>query len=357
MKRILLLLSILTGYLTPQAQPVLDYTYGWTFGKTSQTVTWQVDGSKFDPGKPGANQVYDFRSLQHGSTATFYDTGTSPAETQLLSKFPTATLCIQRRFSPTNISYTYYRHNPDSTMVLLGGSRNFWFDSAATQDVPDGVTTNFGDVRVRNRFVLTFQNEQRMPVDRRTMVDTIEYDGYGVLRIGGNGYPEKSFPVARVKMIIWEVENRLMGTDSTIRRSRTERYNFYDTQRKRLIHSAFAFEEWRDNDPNFYSIGYVVWTFQEWTPPTGGGSFLNEMSKPAPLVYPNPATDNACVYLSDELSDEISVTLSDVTGKQIQVMAKNNGDGRYMMGISALPKGIYIVHLEGYKPTKLIIYR
>lgn len=70
-----------------------------------------------------------------------------------------------------------------------------------------------------------------------------------------------------------------------------------------------------------------------------GAAALTELDKPSVAVYPNPATD----FIQVESGENLTVSLSDITGKVLQQMTI---DGRGTIAVSQLEHGVYFLRFK-----------
>ncbi|MBP6532950.1 MAG: T9SS type A sorting domain-containing protein [Bacteroidia bacterium] len=78
---------------------------------------------------------------------------------------------------------------------------------------------------------------------------------------------------------------------------------------------------------------------------------INEISKPAInfAVYPNPVVDRAEVEVTIDQSVDLTIRLLDITGKTCkeEIAFYSKGTHNLSIDVSELPKGVYIVSLQG----------
>jgi hypothetical protein len=75
-------------------------------------------------------------------------------------------------------------------------------------------------------------------------------------------------------------------------------------------------------------------------------------------VYPNPASDQLNIIMAGEASDNISITIQDMTGKTIIVVSQLEMNKVNKLDVSELSKGVYLMRIKtgvGDRTEKLII--
>jgi hypothetical protein len=75
-------------------------------------------------------------------------------------------------------------------------------------------------------------------------------------------------------------------------------------------------------------------------------------------VYPNPANDQLNIIMAGEASDNISITIQDMTGKTIMVVSQLEMNKVNKLNVSELSKGVYLMRIRtgaGDRTEKLII--
>lgn len=96
---------------------------------------------------------------------------------------------------------------------------------------------------------------------------------------------------------------------------------------------------------NFGFVNYLTTTALEGNVTTALNSGVNEVSANAIHVYPNPVKDFIEIDLP-EGTTTATVTITDITGKQIQVTEYQKGQPLYLGG---LPHGLYIASIHSTK--------
>ncbi len=71
------------------------------------------------------------------------------------------------------------------------------------------------------------------------------------------------------------------------------------------------------------------------------------------LVYPNPANDIVNISFTGSQNDNLSITVSDIIGKQLISLTENisQGSNIYTLNISDLPAGMYMISLSSEQGT------
>lgn len=66
------------------------------------------------------------------------------------------------------------------------------------------------------------------------------------------------------------------------------------------------------------------------------------------VVYPNPASDEVNVVFYSQFSREVTVSVSDVSGKRLLNQEKqvNSGTNKITLDLKQLPKGVYVIELQ-----------
>jgi hypothetical protein len=75
-------------------------------------------------------------------------------------------------------------------------------------------------------------------------------------------------------------------------------------------------------------------------------------------VYPNPANDQLNIIMAGEASDNISITIQDMTGKTVMVVSQLEINKVNKLNVSELSKGVYLMRIRtgaGDRTEKLII--
>ena len=75
-------------------------------------------------------------------------------------------------------------------------------------------------------------------------------------------------------------------------------------------------------------------------------------------VYPNPANDQLNIIMAGEASDNISITIQDMTGKTVMVVSQPEINKVNKLNVSELSKGVYLMRIRtgaGDRTEKLII--
>jgi hypothetical protein len=74
-------------------------------------------------------------------------------------------------------------------------------------------------------------------------------------------------------------------------------------------------------------------------------------------MYPNPTTNQANIFLDRLLLGGVNISVKDVAGKTIEVLANQQNDNTYVIDVNTLESGIYFVTVSsfGYSKTKRLV--
>jgi len=117
----------------------------------------------------------------------------------------------------------------------------------------------------------------------------------------------------------------------------------------RLVVSGYSSSSFTD--------GLVLCRYLNDSPPTTG---INEIENTSFVVFPNPAQDKINIRLNNSKSAEITIRLTDISGREVLIKKATAGMriNNFEMDITLLQKGVYILHIksqEDNRQTKVVI--
>jgi hypothetical protein len=69
-------------------------------------------------------------------------------------------------------------------------------------------------------------------------------------------------------------------------------------------------------------------------------------------IYPNPAKDMLTVSFNDDISGELKITVTDISGKVILKSTEVAENNQINLDISAIPSGVYLVEVCDWKNSE-----
>jgi hypothetical protein len=79
---------------------------------------------------------------------------------------------------------------------------------------------------------------------------------------------------------------------------------------------------------------------------TLGATGINTLPKLGVNIYPNPAANGITVTLNSAINQTFTISLSDITGRQVKVINNFNGNNLFIER-GTLAKGVYILEIQG----------
>ena len=121
------------------------------------------------------------------------------------------------------------------------------------------------------------------------------------------------------------------GTDSTLLLYQTDNYNHYAVSLdKEVIQMQMDPEQWILHDLNSLIVG------------------MEEVDNPVYFTFgPNPASDNIRLFLPNNHGEEVTFSITDLTGRM--VMEEHIYGGEWQFDVSKLSKGIYLINITDGK--------
>ena len=323
MKNTLLLISGLftTGLFS---QPVLVPTDVLPVG-ASYVQFNASNASVIDTTNTGPNSVWNFGSLTSSSNATI--TIQSPSSASGGSNFPGADFAQNvPGAGGASAGFTFF--NAGATGLELMGistqAGNFVFNPALTF-IPSGLNFN-GDFTGPVSAVLSSPGA----TTTRSGEQVISYDGYGSLTTPAGTYSN----AVRFRLEQNYADTIEAGGFSQVITYTVISFLWYSPATKNIPLLSWNYSI------NSFSPAAITAT---WANP---GNVGFETAENAELnIYPNPASD--FIYIESELLQEgnIQATLFDMSGKSVLQTTLNSQSNA--LGLQALPKGIYLLRLNG----------
>lgn len=300
MKKTFTLFSLLT-VLAGVAQPTIQQSN--TGYETGTTLQLETSNTTFSVPDGGASVAWDYSSLQ------FNPAGTSTVSTY--SGAPYAPANINVSSSTGSSYYTQSSSGIDLKAIVSSGTTIDYMDAQAVIAFPFTYGSEFDDT-----FTATFSGPG-FSMDREGG-QTITGHGYGSLTVNGVTITD----VLCVKAIQTYTDT-YMGTEIN---TTGEVYNFY---KPGYHHALLSLNKITIVGPSAYSSVALS---------EGELSAIENVAKPAPCIYPNPATGNVTIVTEKGVD---LVVISDLQGRRIE--AFEHPQGRVQYSVSGLPKGIYLV--------------
>ncbi|MDD2982014.1 MAG: T9SS type A sorting domain-containing protein [Crocinitomicaceae bacterium] len=69
-------------------------------------------------------------------------------------------------------------------------------------------------------------------------------------------------------------------------------------------------------------------------------------------LYPNPTDKHTTIWVEGDYGDQAFISIFDITGKKHEIPVENNGGNTYILNISTLSKGIYLVKVSTFGESK-----
>ncbi|NUY79789.1 T9SS type A sorting domain-containing protein [Flavobacterium sp. MAH-1] len=278
------------------AQPQITLS-NVNFGFTGEFY-WTQIGESFNPGLPGANQTWDFSSLNLTLIGT--DTSIPVAGSPYAAQFPTANYVY--KFEGMGLPPRYYYHNVTSEkyeILSLGYAGNVGWDYT-----PNPRKWLQFPYTYQSVFTDTYQSTQ----DESATTATLTYDGYGTLIL-----PTGTFTnVIRQKVV----------------KNGQTNYNWFNVQPFYPLMQTVLEEN---------SLGIVKNT-------TLG---LGDQHKNAFAVWPNPTKGTLNISCDANLEQAATLSIYDALGKKVvekqiafdsnsafQLDLENHNPGLYFLNVS-----------------------
>lgn len=290
----------------------------------------------FSPGSPGANVTWNLANVQSsitGGGTVFY--GVCPSIPEC-STFPTA----NRYLSVLNPNGS---QTDDKNMYLVSSSQ---IEALGGRNETANSTLTYTDTYIELKFptvyLQSFTDTSSVPVGSGGVTSTSEVttaDGYGTLITPAGTYTN----VLRVKKETI-LTNSFNGNPSTI--SQTISYTWYKNNREQIA----TFVDINNSTFPISAVGPSSFTYT-----TNSGLATEEsQAKKSLIIYPNPVKDGK-LWINATSNIKIkSVTIYDMTGKQVFARSENKMiavAGKYTIDLQNYPNGNYIVKIITDKNT------
>jgi hypothetical protein len=281
------------------------------------------------PGNAGANQTWDFSTETFSSsTATSYEAcGTSND----CSVFPGTTLV-----NNTSSSYIYFVGGTNALSI------NGYGGGGAS-------STPYSNPEDFFRFPFTYGNSYvdtwAATVDGgaasfyRTGIDSVSADGWGTLITPAGTFPN----TLRVKRVMTYQDSANIGGMPLLLYYTETLYTWNDVSHKDILFSTYTLTT---NNQGAMATTTTS-TYVSGQPVTGIKDATNNAFQWH--IAPNPAHDQAQVTISLTGKANVSVSLIDITGREVYHTPANNmlpaGNNQLSIPTSNLPAGIYVVRM------------
>lgn len=304
------------------------------------------NGFAIDLGGSGANQTWDFSSLDLGQAAELFSRSyMSPAETPFADSFATANLATHVSVTSEDGDFQYfqYQYVDANGLTELGIAAVFddttFFDidmEPSTIELPVGMGTTW----MEGQADTTYFTE----TDFSVFIDSsfTEVESWGTITL-----PSGSFQALRIRnsdISISEiyVSNALITSDTT----RTFSYDWV-TKTDFVVMSVSSMDD--ESDPNFTTasqIQYLATITTDVAPDAGSGSSM------LTALYPNPSSAEVTIEFT-AATPSVDLGVYDILGRRIRTLtAAGSADVQSIQwngvtdaGNRAAP-GMYIIRLQ-----------
>ena len=321
----------------------------------------EMPSPSISPGNPGANQTWDFSSLNATESESLEII--SPVGTPFESSHPTANMCIETEFS----EYIYINKS-SSGLSLVGFDDIPYPQLILPLPLTYGSSTSIGPLTIMDSSMINMFLPDSLAVLITTFqaqtIDSIKIvinatTDFNVDAYGSVILPMGTFASLRLKADdITTTEYFAYCTDTLFGGTGSNWYPMPQTIFPSEVETNSSFQFW-SNDPlakftlaNFYldSVGNIEEVeFLE----SSGISSISELDNTYFSVFPVPATYN--VTITSESNDEVNTILSDINGREVKRFSFINST---TLNLSDLDKGTYILNLKtekGELVKKLIV--
>jgi hypothetical protein len=171
-----------------------------------------------------------------------------------------------------------------------------------------------------------------------TITDTLTCDGYGTLMLPGNTYNN----VLRVHTFETTKDSMFIGMPF-VSVTTTEKYTWYMAGFHHPV-LEITYDTVGSGTPYISEVKYYKMPVTT-PPPTG----VEDVYAASLQVYPNPAKNTVHIKFDAAQNDELSLTITDVTGRIVGVIGRDelrNGKNDVAYNVAALAAGMYIVKLQ-----------
>ncbi len=349
MKKGLLLPVAVSVAFSLFAQPILQNN---VLPSTGDLITrYQADPLSMEPGKAGADQVWDFTHLKplSGTNATQYEF-VLPTNAPDFASFPTANLVYKTNAEqPT---YAYYSKG-NTQFTLLGVAEP---NSLAAYNMPDLALQT--PLRFHGTVQSDFASTTNVAANifHSTGTRSATYDAYGTLKT-----PLGTFPNAmRMRYEASQVDSALQSDRSTIvNHTNTLIYDWFVAGQSDALVSLYYVEVSSEirvpgrapvliEKPTYRGLNYIS---------AATNSAFNTTDAPVGLTItalgPNPATEQLLVRFSVKTADQsLQLLITDATGKLVETRTIRPvmGENSLALPVSQLAAGSYFLTLgDGQK--------
>lgn len=331
---ILALLSVLPSHTFAQ----INVTANDFLGLIGSRQVLLEDGRSNIPvnvGSPGANQVWDFRSMVIGDTVVVINEFFSPGDTPSASTFPSANFVekISNPEEPGFAIFSFYRFTNDN-FINLG-------DITTLSD--EGLDTTF--VRFKNDTIAPLPiefNDSWVTSERDTTgffpfvanisIDTTfnSVDGWGTVRL-----PMGDFECLRLRQDVRVINQSILnGQISSISTETTIDYVWIS---KNSFLLASVESQDGETNPNFTDArGFAILDETTASPPTSveNSGDLTQIPSAFELSqnYPNPFNPETVIHFSLPEPSSVEIAIFNMLGQKIQ----NLSNTRYEAGIHSI---------------------
>jgi Secretion system C-terminal sorting domain len=333
----LLLLSSLT-----YAQPVLQGNVVPNIG--GKVFLASSDTNSVNVGNPGPNQIWNFSALAPLTPAEQYDY-VSPVGTPYAQNYPTATLVTKWGTAP-NISYAYQRKEANQFLILGVRGESFslhYVDPDAQLKFPTSYNGTYQDNFSYNSDAGTGT------VFLSTGSHSVKYDAYGTLTT-----PYGTFQNAmRIRATTIQTDSTAFPGAEIINHHNNITYDWLVANQPGALVSVTYFHT--VTEARLVGLDTII-TDSGITKTVNyiSSSTVGVFDAPKPLaglaafsVGPNPAIDQLTLRFTSDLTTELQVSVTDISGKvwRTQSLTTIQGDNNLQLSVAELPAGAYFLTL------------
>jgi hypothetical protein len=320
-KNYLLTIIVCLFALGTTAQPVI--TYGGNAPQTGDSYSFSGASGTFDPGPAGANQSWDFSSINPTMFST--ETAVNPGTTPFAPNFPESTIAFH--ITGENEAYSYAEINSsemlnDGVGFDPGGDNEFYIhytDAVKLMQYPFSYNDTYSD---------TYYTSY-------TAAEGLETHEHGTITVTADAWGSVTTP---------------LGTYNNTLRVKSVR-NYTDSV---WMSGMFLYAN------TYTETDYDWYTTTSHTPvitvsQTGDGSSVSYRTDAVGIsnnaiftqisLYPNPASNTIHVRLPESRNENTQIDIISLTG-QVLLQLEKSESHQYSADISGLTPGVYLLTVK-----------
>lgn len=286
------------------------------------------------PGASGPSVTWNFATGSNALTVTKLDTGraVSCSSTPYFSSFPSATIALKGPSTfgdatnylvanSTKLAQNGYYAAPDTNLILSDVADQLRYPFT----YGDGFTDTYSGILTLGPLAAHHNG-----------TITVTCDGWGTLQLPGR----TDNNVLRVKTTQLFVDSTNIFGSPVLKTYNILSYDWYKPDYHSALLTIQTVTEVGAPNPSFKFIAFAA---QQISAVPNIASAVNNVA-----LFPNPTTDNVTISFALATSQQVRISLHDITGREVALIADKHAIGKQNINYNTgqLAKGLYLVNIN-----------